>query len=311
MSKLNFTSTLGGQTFNSPFLNASGIHCQTAEELADLEGVKELGGIVTKSATLEARAGNDKPRYYDLAYGSINSMGLPNSGYNFYLDYVQKEHAKPTILSVAGLSVADVIKLLKEVQASDYQGLTELNLSCPNVIGEPQTAYDFETTRKVLTEVFSFFTKPLGVKLPPYFDLVHFDQIAAVLNDFPLTHVNTINSVGNGLVVDVEKEQVVTKPKGGFGGLGGAMVLPTALANVRALRQRLNPSIAILGTGGVTTGADVFAHILCGAQLVSVGTQVIKEGLGVYARLEKELSDIMEAKGYTSLEDFRGKLQVM
>lgn len=309
MTEKNLKTELANVAFDSPLLNASGIHCQTADELADLAATANLGGIVTKSATLLPRQGNENPRYYDLAYGSINSMGLPNLGYPFYLDYVQKEEAKPTILSVAGLSADDVIEVLRDVQNSDYQGLTELNLSCPNVIGKPQTAYDFVATRKVLERVFEFFTKPIGVKLPPYFDLVHFDQIAAVLNDFPLTQVNTVNSVGNGLVVDIEKEQVVTKAKGGFGGLGGAMILPTALANVRALRQRLNDSIAIIGTGGVTTGADVFAHILCGADMVSVGTQVIKEGLEVYDRLTQELQEIMDEKGYTSLADFRGKLQ--
>lgn len=306
---MNLKTTVAGNQFETPFLNASGIICQTQEELDSLEATKELGGIVTKSATLQPREGNEQPRYYDLAHGSINSMGLPNQGYPFYLDYVQHEHSKPTILSVAGMSAADAIELMRKVQDSDYEGLTELNLSCPNVIGHPQTAYDFEATEKILETVCSFFTKPFGVKLPPYFDLAHLDGIAKVLNKFPLTHVNTINSVGNGLVVDVDKEQVVTKAKGGFGGLGGAMVLPTALANVRALRLRLNDDIAIIGTGGVTTGADVFAHILCGADMVSVGTQVIKEGLGVYARLQKELEDIMAEKGYESLEDFRGKVK--
>lgn len=309
MTKKNLTTQLAQVTFDGPLLNASGIHCQTKEELADLAATSNLAGIVTKSATLLPRTGNESPRYYDLAYGSINSMGLPNLGYPFYLDYVQQETAKPTILSVAGLSAEDVLEVLMDVQDSDYQGITELNLSCPNVPGKPQTAYDFVATRKLLERVFAFFTKPIGVKLPPYFDLVHFDQIAAVLNDFPITHVNTVNSVGNGLVVDVEKEQVVTKPKGGFGGLGGAMILPTALANVRALRQRLNESIAIIGTGGVTSGADVFAHILCGADMVSVGTQVIKEGLGVYDRLTEELQAIMAEKDYESLSDFRGQLR--
>ncbi len=54
--------------------------------------------------------------------------------------------------------------------------MTELNLSCPNVPGKPQIAYDFETTETILREVFTYFTKPLGIKLPPYFDIVHFDQ---------------------------------------------------------------------------------------------------------------------------------------
>ncbi|MBW1605653.1 dihydroorotate oxidase [Lactobacillus sp. Sy-1] len=311
MSKLDLTGQINGLTFNQLFLNASGVHCQSTEELDDLLNDPYMGGIVTKSATLAKRDGNPAPRYYELQNGSINSMGLPNYGFDYYIKYVLSDHAKPTILSVAGLSAADDVKLLHQIQDSDYDGLTELNLSCPNVIGKPQMAYDVDGTRALLDEIFAFYKKPLGVKLPPYFDLVHFDQIAAVLNKYPLTHVNTINSVGNGLWVDVASESVVIKPKGGFGGLGGKMVLPTALANVRALRQRLNASIKIIGTGGVQTGADVFAHILCGAELVSVGTQLQSEGLGVYKRLTTELERIMTDKGYQSLSDFRGNLKTI
>ncbi|CAI6761518.1 ANM_collapsed_G0031960.mRNA.1.CDS.1 [Saccharomyces cerevisiae] len=58
--------------------------------------------------------------------------------------------------------------------------------------------------------------------------------MAKILNEFPLAYVNSINSIGNGLFIDVEKESVVVKPKNGFGGIGGEYVKPTALANVRA-----------------------------------------------------------------------------
>lgn len=54
------------------------------------------------------------------------------------------------------------------MQESEYTGVTEFNLSCPNLPGKPQIAYDFELTEKLLTEVFQFFTKPLGVKLPHF-----------------------------------------------------------------------------------------------------------------------------------------------
>ncbi len=55
------------------------------------------------------------------------------------------------------------------------------------------------------------------------------------------------------------------RPKNGFGGIGGEYIKPTALANVHAFYQRLNPEIQIVGTGGVLTGRDAFEHILCGA----------------------------------------------
>ena len=60
--------------------------------------------------------------------------------------------------------------------------------------------------------------------------------------------------------------------------------------------------------GGVKSGRDAFEHILCGASMVQVGTALQKEGVAVFDRITKELKEIMEEKGYETLEDFRGKL---
>ena len=280
------TATKVGQfTFDNCLMNAAGVHCMTKEELAEVEA-SAAGSFVTKTGTLKARPGNPEPRYVNVPLGSINSMGLPNNGFEYYLDYVielQKQpNTKNHFLSLVGLSPEETDTILKKVQDSDYEGLVELNLSCPNVPGKPQIAYDFETTTEILTEVFSYFTKPLGVKLPPYFDIVH------------------------GLYI--EDESVVIKPKNGFGGIGGDYIKPTALANVHAFYQRLKPEIQIIGTGGVKSGRDAFEHILCGASMVQVGTALQKEGVAVFDRITKELKEIMEEKGYETLEDFRGKL---
>lgn len=301
--------TIGNFTFENCFMNAAGIYCMTKEELEAVEQ-SEAGSFVTKTGTLEPRTGNPEPRYYDTALGSINSMGLPNLGYDYYLDYVTElqntPNSKPHFLSLVGLTVDETHHILKIVEASDYKGLVEVNLSCPNVPGKPQIAYDFETTDQILSDIFSYYTKPLGVKLPPYFDIVHFDQAASIFNKYPLSFINSINSIGNALII--EDESVVIKPKNGFGGLGGDYIKPTALANVHAFYQRLNPSIKIIGTGGIKTGRDAFEHILCGASMVQVGTALYQEGPEIFTRLTKELKEIMVEKGYNSLEDFRGKL---
>lgn len=281
----------------------------TREELQQIEQ-SVAGSFVTKTGTLEARPGNPEPRYVDVPLGSINSMGLPNNGFQYYLDYVTElqddSNSKPHFLSLVGLSPEETHIILKKVQESTYQGLVELNLSCPNVPGKPQIAYDFEATEDILTEVFAYYTKPLGVKLPPYFDIVHFDQAAAIFNKFPLTFINSVNSIGNGLVID--DESVVIKPKNGFGGIGGDYIKPTALANVHAFYQRLKPEIQIIGTGGVKNGRDAFEHILCGASMVQIGTALQQEGPVIFERITKELQEIMVEKGYENIEDFRGKL---
>ena len=153
-------------------------------------------------------------------------MGLPNLGFSYYLEYAlayekaQKKPNQPLFFSIAGMSVQENLEMLGEIEKSGLKGITELNLSCPNVPGKPQLAYDFEATYETLKEVFSIFSKPLGIKLPPYFDFAHFDQMADILNQFPLTYVNAINSVGNGLYIDTDKEAVVIKPKEGSAALG-------------------------------------------------------------------------------------------
>ncbi|WP_390406938.1 dihydroorotate oxidase [Lacticaseibacillus jixiensis] len=308
----SLATAMGAYTFDNVLMNASGVHCMTREELDEL-AQSDAGTLVTKSGTLEARLGNPEPRYHALTLGSINSMGLPNNGIDYYLDYALAFQAKhpntPIFMSVAGTGPADYQALAEKIQASTFAGLTEFNLSCPNVPGKPQIAYDLETTKAILDGLFKTFTKPAGIKLPPFFDLAQFDAMADLLNQYPLTFINSINSLGNGLMIDPDEDRALIRPKGGFGGIGGAYAKPIALANVRAFRQRLKPSIQIIGTGGVTTGRDAYDLILCGADIVQLGTVLQEEGVKAFTRISAELKAVMAAKGYTKLADFRGKLK--
>jgi dihydroorotate oxidase len=303
---------IAGFSFDNCLMNAAGVACMTVEELEEVRQ-SAAGSFVTKTATLEARAGNPEPRYRDVPLGSINSMGLPNQGIDYYMDYLlslqESQPERTFFLSLVGMSPDETHTLLKKVQNSGFKGITELNLSCPNVPGKPQIAYDFEATERILGEAFGYFDKPLGIKLPPYFDIVHFDQAAEVFNRHPLKFVNCVNSIGNGMYI--EDESVVIRPKNGFGGIGGEYIKPTALANVHAFYQRLNPSIQIIGTGGVYTGRDAFEHILCGASMVQIGTALHQQGVEVFERVSLGLKAIMVQKGYETLEDFKGKLKYL
>ncbi|HAZ0584315.1 TPA: dihydroorotate oxidase, partial [Enterococcus faecium] len=305
---MSLETTFANHIFANPLMNASGVHCMTTQELDELAH-SEAGAFITKSCTINERKGNPEPRYFDVPLGSINSMGLPNLGFSYYLEYalayekVQENQNQPLFFSIAGMSVQENLEMLEKIEKSGFNGITELNLSCPNVPGKPQLAYDFEATYETLKEVFSIFSKPLGIKLPPYFDFAHFDQMADILNQFPLTYVNAINSVGNGLYIDTEQEAVVIKPKEGFGGIGGEYIKPTALANVRAFYTRLKPEIQIIGTGGIRTGQDAFEHLLCGASMLQIGTELHKEGPEIFSRIIKELTQIMSEKGYTSIDE--------
>ena len=308
---MNVATKIGNVAFENCVMNAAGVMCMTAEELRQVAH-SQAATFVTKTATVDARPGNPEPRYRDFGANSINSMGLPNNGLDYYLEFLSQEDdslARTRFLSVSPLQQGDLEVLFTRIKEAGFKGLVELNLSCPNVPGKPQIAYDFEQTHAILTRAFDLYDGPIGIKLPPFFDLVHFDQAAEIFNQFPLTFVNCINSLGNGVVID--GTHMMIAPKQGFGGIGGPCIKPTALANVHAFYQRLRPEIAIIGTGGVTTGRDVFEHILCGASMVQIGTALHQEGTTLFTRLLKELQDEMAKYGYTSLEDFRGKVQYL
>jgi len=306
---MDLTVDIAGVRFPSCFMNASGALCVTEDELMALGGSRS-GAIVTKSMTLEARQGNPMPRYHGFPAGSINSMGLPNLGYKAYAALIPalKQFGKPVIASVAGLCEDDFPAIARVINEAGPD-LIEVNLSCPNIPGKPQIGYDAEASERLMKRVRPLITVPMGVKLPPYFDPAHHQLMGEVIGRCGVDFLNLINSVGNGLVVNPETETVVIKPKGGFGGLGGAIIKPVALANVRAFYRHFKGSMPIIGTGGVVSGVDAFEHLLCGAWAVQVGTALVEEGVQVFARLEKELSACLEQRGYTSVEECRGRLK--
>jgi dihydroorotate dehydrogenase (fumarate) len=290
-------------------MNASGALCVTREELAAL-GRSRSGAIVTKSMTIEPRAGNPEPRYVAFPGGSINSMGLPNLGYRTYIDLMPelRRFGKPVVASVAGLCEDDFVTIAEALNAAKPD-LLEVNLSCPNIPGKPQIGYDPQDSEHLLRRVRPLVTVPMGVKLPPYFDPAHQVAMADVIRRTGVDFLTLINSVGNGLVVDPDLESVVIKPKGGFGGLGGVMIKPVALANVRAFSRLLGERCPIIGTGGVGGGVDVFEHLLCGASAVQVGTVLVEEGIGVFERLERELVMWLEKRSYGSPAACRGRVK--
>lgn len=304
-------TTIAGLPLQSYFFNASGPKCTTLEELQAL-GTSSSAVILSKSCTFEPREGNPEPRYYDLDFGSINSMGLPNLGYKKYAEFapvLKAETTKPYFVSVSGLKLADNMEMLKFFSEIKDIDALELNLSCPNVIGKPQIGYDFDQTREVLKEAEKVTKKPLGLKLPPYFDFAHFEEAASIINKHNIAFVTCINSVGNALFIDPETESVVIKPKGGFGGLGGQYIKPTALANVRKFKELLRKEIQVIGVGGIETGVDAFEFLLCGADAVQVGTTLQKEGVKCFERLETELKAYMFQKGYDNITEVKGRLK--
>ncbi|MEK9147070.1 MAG: dihydroorotate oxidase [Patescibacteria group bacterium] len=290
--------------------NTAGPADVTFEEL-EVIAKSNSSAVTMKSCTLQPRVGNPEPRYADLEYGSINSMGLPNLGYKAYIKFaaiLKKRYKKPVIASISGMTLEDNVTIFRAFNDSAVD-IIEFNPGSPNTIGKPIVGYDVQEMDRLLEAVSKVCKKPWGIKLPPYFDLVHFEQIAEVIKKYPVKFVTCINSIGNGLVINPYTEKPVIKPKGGLGGIGGKYIKYTTLANVRRFYELFEDKIQVIGVGGLYNGIDAFELILAGASAVQIGTAFLQQGPGIFAEVQKELIDFMATKGYKKISDFRGKLK--
>ena len=314
MDHLKTQTSIASVNFQSCIYNASGCNCTTKDQLDNLYKSK-AGAVISKSGTVKPREGNPEPRLSLVAHGSINSMGVPNLGYKFYLDYSKQMVNKPYIQSIIPFSIDDLEHMLIDINKNSiHPYLVEVNLSCPNIINKSIFALDYESFDKYFNVNNSINTSNLiiGLKLPPYFEFPQFEQVANIIKkyDNKIKFITCINSLVNGLIIDSDKEETLIYPKEGYGGIGGIYAKPFALSNVNRFYKLLGDTIDIIGCGGISSGQDAFDHILCGASAVQVGTQLIKEGSDCFERIEKELIEIMERKGYGNVSDFKGQLKI-
>ena len=99
-------------------LNGSGTFDVIAARKAFGAGLDEqfpFAAYVSKTITLQPRAGNPPPRLWETAGGLINSIGLPNKGLDGYLAedltwsiYQRLAASEPTADSLVGLKLRDV-----------------------------------------------------------------------------------------------------------------------------------------------------------------------------------------------------------
>jgi len=279
--------------------------------LDDLNNSKS-GAILTKSSTIEPRKGNKFPRFYlKDKYFSINSMGLPNSGYKYYVDYyLQNKCKKPYIQSLYPFNSNELVEMFQYINSKIKRTTSyslEINVSCPNV--------DNETSMSMIDEYLDIIKQnnihniPVGLKLAPYITSSDFDRVGNILLKYTdsLGYITCSNSV-MGLEIDTDTDTTVITPNSGLGGIGGNTCRSIGLSNVYNFHMRLGNKIDIVGCGGVSSGNDVYAYILAGANAVQLGTSFYSEGVGIFDRVSKELLDIMNSKGYSDIDEFKGKL---
>ncbi len=272
-SGVDLAVDVGPLRLANPIVAASGTFGHGAE-VAALCDPRGLGAVTTKSVAVFASEGNPPLRVAEAPGGGmINSVGLPGPGIDAWIarDLPALEaHGARVVASIWGRTVADyegAARALKDV--AHRVVAIEVNLSCPNVEARAQVfAHAPETTREATHAVVDALggAAPVFAKLSPNVtDLV---AIAGAALDAGATGLTLVNTV-MGLVVDAA--QRAPRLGAGGGGVSGPPIKPIALRAVWEV-ARAYPGVAIIGTGGVTTGEDAAEMLLAGASAVGVGT---------------------------------------
>ena len=289
-----------GIKLKNPMVLASGVLGNSKDIL---ERVHENGcGLVTmKSIGPEPRDGHNNPTVIDLGCGLINAVGLPSPGYlnmeNEWKDLEKRDF--PIIASIYGGSVREY-QMVAEFVSLKKPDFIEINISCPNsekhgmIFGvNPQSSHDVVAAVKKVINV------PLIVKLTP--QALNIGDIAKACEDAGADAICAINTLGPGMVIDIEAKMPVLSFK--KGGLSGPMIKPVAIRCVFDIYKAVD--IPIIGLGGITTGEDAIEMIMAGASLVGIGSAVRYRGIDVF----QTVSDEMEAwllDHHCSLDDIKG-----
>jgi dihydroorotate dehydrogenase (NAD+) catalytic subunit len=275
-----------GLSLAHPVINGSGTFDAIAAIGALGEGLAEsfpFSAYVSKTITLEPRAGNPPPRLWETPAGMINSIGLPNRGLAAYMSEelprlsslrcrppsgVGESVAVPLITNVMGSSIPDISALVSACEEPGEIAAIELNVSCPNVKTGLDIGADPEQLRAVVSAVRPLTGKPLIVKLTP--NTADVAMCARAAQEGGADAVSLINTLRAMALEPSGKRPRGKWLGGGTGGLSGPAIRAVALAQVASVAASVG--IPVVGMGGVQCSQHARDLMDAGASLVAVGT---------------------------------------
>jgi dihydroorotate dehydrogenase (NAD+) catalytic subunit len=283
---------VGSVALANPVMTASGTAGHGAE-LAPYGALSALGAVVVKSLCVEPWPGNAAPRVTEVGPSMLNSVGLSGPGIEAWLrdDLPALRAAGATVVaSIWGRRVEDFARAARALAgAADALAAVEVNVSCPNI---EDRARMFAHSPSATAEAVSAAEcgLPRWVKLSPNVaDLTAIAAAAQGAGAAALTLVNTVL----GMAIDIEARRPVLGAGGG--GLSGPPLRAVSVRAVWECRAAL-PDMALIGVGGIASGADAVELLLAGADAVQIGTATFRDPRAPW-RVLRELEQWCDAHG--------------
>lgn len=201
-------------------------------------------------------------------------------------------------------------KILPLVEDTGADGI-ELNFGCPHGMSERGMGAAVGQVPEYVEMVARWCKQntrmPVIVKLTPNITDVRQPARAAKNGGADaVSLINTINSV-MGVDLDIMAPSPHIDGKGTHGGYCGPAVKPIAMSMVSEIaRDPETQGLPISAIGGITTWRDAAEFMALGAGTVQVCTAAMTYGFKIVEEMKLGLSDWMDEKGYTSVDQFVG-----
>ena len=201
--------------------------------------------------------------------------------------------------------------ILPLVEETDCDGI-ELNFGCPHGMSERGMGSAVGQVPEYIEMVARWckqYTRmPVIVKLTPNItDIRRPARAAKAGGADAVSLINTINSI-TGVDLDRMCPSPHVDGKGTHGGYCGPAVKPIALSMVSEIaRDPETYGLPISAIGGITTWRDAAEFIAMGAGTAQVCTAAMTYGFKIVEEMITGLENWMTVKGYSSIEDFRGR----
>jgi dihydropyrimidine dehydrogenase (NAD+) subunit PreA len=278
------------------------------------------GGAVWK--TIGEPVVNVSSRYSSVDWNGQRIMGLNN------IELISDRPLEDNLREIAEVKKryprnAVVVSLMVEskreawhrivAQAEDAgaDGL-ELNFGCPHGMSERGMGSAVgqvpEYAEMITAWVKEKARTPVIVKLTPNIsDIRAIARAAKRGGADAVSAINTINSI-TGIDLDTFVPRPNVDGKSSHGGYCGPAVKPIALNMVQQIAADAETAgLPISGIGGVATWKDAAEFLLLGCGTVQVCTAAMHYGYRIVEDMVDGLRNWMAEKGFSSIEDFRGR----
>ncbi len=278
--------TCMGIEFPNPVGLAAGLDKNGA--YIDALAAQGFGFIEIGTITPLPQAGNPHPRLFRLpkAKAIINRMGFNNDGVDQLVENVKAAKFKGILgINIGKNAVTPVEKAVDDYlicleKVYNYASYVTVNISSPNTknlrslqSGDALTEL-LETLKKRQLELAQQYQHyvPLVLKVAPDLEAEDIQFIAQQLLKFKIDGLIVTNTTLSREGVEGLEHAEET------GGLSGAPVFEKSTACLAAFSKLLQGQIALIGVGGILSGADAVAKKQAGASLVQVYSGLIYTG---------------------------------